>query len=699
MVEPSRGWRRAPRMPAVATILLGLAVTATIFALIAIVIGRDPTAWYRGLSLDFPYYVWRTKVVSAMGLHALNADVPGVNLERPGFPVLASLLGSALRVDTVTLIHAVQVATTVGVGLAAGAFAVRVLGEPRWSFPIFALMTAASSEVAWTSLKSLDNLLVDAVVIAIAVAALCSATGVRGRTFAIAGFASVALIHWFFGGLFLLLLAGVTLVLVPWSVLAWRRGARPLQTPAARMGITVAGGAIAGAFALFALAPGSPAGLPPTQGDRGNTKRLPSLHLPITGPLAALGAIALWFPADTRRRLGLVFLVLWSLSVPVAMLASEFIDQPIKVFRVAGFALAIPILGAAALVGAVRGLAFNVASSVDVYRMPAKEGELASRLDQVRAAGAYLETVPEERPVIFLISIRNPFLVDRLVRAGLPPKRILRAHLYWGGIDDLIAKQPGAQRADPRSATIGRNWWNHWWRDADAILAAQPVVFYLSTLNTVLDPPARAQELAPGVLLVKGPPPTSRTPVPSLSTSWPAMVGASIAVLLFLGLVGSGWTRWLLPVGGLDWLGLSPAVGIAALTLIGTALGRLDLSLGGGAASSARSPRPAVDPELAASSWIVRRHPPPSVTIALHQRLREIDQDGRVLHFTHRGPWIDAGQEADLGLVHVPRSRHDTLIHQGLAHRPFRRSRKSSHNLCLVPVRSQHVGSEVAQHL
>lgn len=629
-------------MPAVATILLGLAVTATIFALIAIVIGRDPTAWYRGLSLDFPYYVWRTKVVSAMGLHALNADVPGVNLERPGFPVLASLLGSALRVDTVTLIHAVQVATTVGVGLAAGAFAVRVLGEPRWSFPIFALMTAASSEVAWTSLKSLDNLLVDAVVIAIAVAALCSATGVRGRTFAIAGFASVALIHWFFGGLFLLLLAGVTLVLVPWSVLAWRRGARPLQTPAARIGITVAGGAIAGAFALFALAPGSPAGLPPTQGDRGNTKRLPSLHLPITGPLAALGAIALWFPADTRRRLGLVFLVLWSLSVPVAMLASEFIDQPIKVFRVAGFALAIPILGAAALVGAVRlgrrygatglvvgvlvlvvGLAFNVASSVDVYRMPAKEGELASRLDQVRAAGAYLETVPEERPVIFLISIRNPFLVDRLVRAGLPPKRILRAHLYWGGIDDLIAKQPGAQRADPRSATIGRNWWNHWWRDADAILAAQPVVFYLSTLNTVLDPPARAQELAPGVLLVKGPPPTSRTPVPPLSTSWPAMVGASIAVLLFLGLVGSGWTRWLLPVGGLDWLGLSPAVGIAALTLIGTALGRLDLSLGGVGGV-------VVMLAIAAVGWaprFVRRREPPSGDRVEAGKLREPSPD------------------------------------------------------------------------
>jgi hypothetical protein len=587
-------------MPAVATILLGLAVTGTILALIVIVIGRDPTAWYRGLSLDFPYYVWRTKVVSALGLHALNADVPGINLERPGFPVLASLLGSVVRVDTVTLVHTVQVATTVGIGLAAGAFAVAVLGEPRWAFPVFTLMTAASAEVAWTSLKSLDNLLVDAVVIAIAVAALCSATGARGRALAIAGFASVALIHWFFGGLFLLLLAGVTLVLIPWSIVAWRRGQRPLQTPSARLGATVAGGALAGAFALFALAPGSPAGLPPTQGNRGNTKRLPTLRLPITGPLAALGAIALWFPADTRRRLGLVFLVSWSLSVPVAVLASEFIDQPIKVFRVAGFAIAIPILGAAALVGAVRlgrryettglvvgalvlvaGLAFSVATSVDVYRMPAEEGESASKLDQVRAAGAYLETVPEDRPVVFLISIRNPFLVDRLIRAGLPPDRILRAHLYWGGVEDLLAKQPGAQGADPRSARIGRNWFHQWWDDVDAIVAADPVVFYLSRLNSAVDPPASAQRLARGVLLVNGPAPTSRAPASPLGTSWPTMLGASIAVLLLLGLVGSGWTRWLLPVEGLAWLGLSPAVGIAALTLIGTALARLDVSLGG----------------------------------------------------------------------------------------------------------------------
>jgi hypothetical protein len=36
-----------------------------------------------------------------------------------------------------------------------------------------------------------------------------------------------------------------------------------------------------------------------------------------------------------------------------------------------------------------------------------------------------------------------------------------------------------------------------------------------------------------------------------------------------------------LPVGGLEWLGLSPAVGITAMTVIGTALGRLDVSLGG----------------------------------------------------------------------------------------------------------------------
>lgn len=581
--------------------LLGLAVVATASILLVIIIGSDPSAWFRGLSLDFPYYVWRTNVVSASGLDALAADVPGINLERPGFPVLAALLGSAVRVDTVTLIHAVQVASTIGVGFGAGAFAITVLGEERWSFFPFTLMTAASSEVAWTSLKSLDNLLVDAVILAIAVGAVSSAMGARGRAAAIAGFASVALIHWVFGGLFLLLLGGVTLILIPWSVVAWRRGTRPIQTAAARLGLTVVGGAVAGAFSLVAVAPASPAELPPTRGNRGTLRRLPSFHLPIRGALAVAGAISLWFPAETRRRIGLALLALWSLSVPLAMFASRFMDSPIKVFRVAGFALGIPILGAAALVGAVRlgrrsgtaafvvgvlvlvgGLVFTVATSADVYRMPTLEGASASRLDQVRATAPYLETVPPDRPIVYLVSKRNPFLLDRLVRAGLPADRIAHARLFWGGVEDLIAQRPGAQEADPRSARVGRAWWHRWWRDdADAVIEAEPIVFYLSTLNPVLDPPPDTRALAPGVLLVMGPPSSSPVPTAPLGTTWPAMLGTSMAVLLLLGLVGSGWARWLLPVGGLAWLGLSPAVGIAALVLVGTVLARAEIPLGG----------------------------------------------------------------------------------------------------------------------
>jgi hypothetical protein len=297
----------------------------------------------------------------------------------------------------------------------------------------------------------------------------------------------------------------------------------------------------------------------------------------------------------------MVFLVLWGLSVPFAVVASEFLDRPIKVFRVAGFALGIPILGAAALVGGVRlgrrwgtvglaagvmvmvaGIAFTVGSSVDVYRMAAAEGASAARLDQIRATVSYLETVPEETPLVFLVSRRNPFLLDRLVRAGLPAGRALQAHLYWGGIDDLVAGRPGAQQEDSRSARVGRAWWHRWWRDADAILRAEPAVFYLGTLNPLLGPPAGASELAPGVLLVRGPaPPSPQSDSAPLGTTWPATIGASVGMLLVLGSVGSGWARWLLPVAGLEWLGLSPAVGIGVLTLVGTVLGRVGVPLGG----------------------------------------------------------------------------------------------------------------------
>jgi hypothetical protein len=606
MAEPDTGSRRGRGVTVVSSTSLGLAIAAVILVLIAIVIGRHPTVWYRGLSSDFPFYVWRTKVVSAVGLRALaSTDLPGtlIKPDRPGFPVLAALLGSALHMDVVTMVHGVQVATVVAIGLAAGSLAVDVLGEPRWSFPIFTLVVGASAEVARTSIGSLDNLLVDAVVLAIAVAAIGAADGARGRTAAIAGFASAALIHWFFGGLFLLLLGGVTLVLLPWSIFAWRRGTTLLGTPAARMGIVVAGGVAATGISLFGLAPGYPTSLPPTYGNVGNVERLPGFRLPFRGALVAIGAIALWRPDATRRRIGLVLLALWSLSVPVAMIAPHLVGREIKVFRVAGFALGIPILGAAALVGAVRlgrrygtagrivgvlvlaaGLAVNVAVGIGVYRTPSRT-RITTEIEQVRAVSAYLDTLSKGRSVIFLeSSLANSadrLGIDRVVRAGLPADRIMMTHLYIGGIDDLLARQAGAQIQAPQLAKLAVDWWNLAWPNVDAIMAADPVVLYLTTLNPELGPPKGTQELAPGVLLVRGPPPVSVAPVVQLSTSETTMVAAALAVLVLLGLIGSGWTRWLLPVGGLGWLGLSPAIGIAALTVLGTALGRIGVPLGG----------------------------------------------------------------------------------------------------------------------
>ena len=599
--EPRRPWG----VPATGTIVVAIAFAVTVLVLIGLVVGLNPGAWFRGLSLDFPYYVWRTNVVGSKGLDALAAaDVPGLNLERPGLPVLAALLGSILRIDTVTMVHAIQVAGTVGVGLAAGAFALAVLDEERWSFFLYAVVTAAASEIAWTSLKSLDNLLVGAVGLAIAVAALRSAAGGRGRAAAIAGFAAIALIHWFFALLFLALLAGVTLVLLPWSVVMWRRGESPWRTPAARLALTVVGAGAAGAASLAFVAPGPPEKLPPRTGtNRGNLARLPSLQLWLRGPLALLGAIGLWFPADTRRRIGAIFLVAWGLSVPLAFVASEVLDQPLKVFRVAGFALGIPILCAAALAAAVRigrregpaglaiavaivvaGVAFAVASGQDVYRMPDEDPSPGAQLDQVRAMSPYLETLPADTPLVFLVSRKNPFLVDRLVRAGLPAERALDARLFWGGIEDLNAEQPGAQLAGARAARVGRAWFHAWWRrGAEAFLGLDRAVLYASTLNTVLPPPAGARELAPGVLLVEGaaPPAALRQAPPPIGTTWPAIAGATIAVLALLALAGSGWTRWLLDVDGLALAGLAPVVGIASIALIGTILGRLGVALGG----------------------------------------------------------------------------------------------------------------------
>ena len=334
----------------IAALLTGLAIVFVAVLLLLPYGGRkDP-----GMSYDTPYYVWRTRAVTADGIDVLTTIPTGAVPERPGVPVLGSLLGSVTGTDAMTFTVVLRAIAAVAIGLASGAMAVGALREPRWAFAAFVVGLGASAAVVGTAVGSLDQLLADVPLVAAAAAAPLVAIGRRGTLAVGVLFAAAAATHWVFAGLFLLLLAGVALALLPGSLSSRRAGAAWTGTPSGRLLRVVLVAAAAAAVTLLIL-PALPHRLPPAIGDRGNLLRLGAYELWLVLPLAALGFALTFRRSDGSRRTALTLLGLWAATVPVAMVVSAVLPTPIKLFRVAPFALGIPVLATLCLVTIAKG--------------------------------------------------------------------------------------------------------------------------------------------------------------------------------------------------------------------------------------------------------------------------------------------------------------------------------------------------------
>ena len=129
-----------------------------------------------GLSYDTPYYVWRTRAVTSDGVNVLTTIPTGAVPERPGVPVLGSLLGAVTGTDALTFTVVLRAIAAVAIGLAAGAMAVEALREPRWAFAAFVVGLGASAAVVGTAVGSLDQLLADILLVAAAAPRLARCT-------------------------------------------------------------------------------------------------------------------------------------------------------------------------------------------------------------------------------------------------------------------------------------------------------------------------------------------------------------------------------------------------------------------------------------------------------------------------------------------------------------------------------------------
>jgi hypothetical protein len=598
------------RGPVVALLLAALSIASVAVLLLLPYAGREEP----GQSYDTPYYVWRTRAVASDGLGVLTTIPTGAVPERPGVPVLGATLGDVIGSDALTYTVILRAVAAVAIGLAAGAMALEALGEARWAFAAFVAGLGASAAVVGTAVGSLDQLLVEVLLVAAAAIVPLVVAGRRGVVGVGVLSAAAAATHWVFAALFLLLLAAVALARVPGSVASRRSGVGWATTPSARL-LRVVLVASAAAVATLALLPTLPDHLPPAIGDRGNQLRLAAYELSLVLPLAALGFVLTFPRSEGSRRTTLVLLGLWAATVPIAIAVSALLPTPIKLFRVAPFALGVPalvtlglvtvadragsrfgragtVVGALALAG---GLVWASGSPVSSFAGSGAES-IAERMAQARTAGRYLDGISRSgRPVIFLTQ-GNPRLLDRAVRSAVPPDLIPDTWVFVGRPDDLVARGPVDDPDRPRLSALAQKWWAAAWPNPSHVFGRDPIVIRIGPAGGT---DAGGVELAPGVEVLAGPPrPPSFAPPAPFLVGWTELLVASALALAVLAAMGGGWVRSVLDVSGMAAFGLAPAFGVAAIVLVGTAASRLGLPLGSGGGWL-------IVVATAASGWIV----------------------------------------------------------------------------------------------
>jgi hypothetical protein len=549
---------------------------------------------------DTTKYIFRANAVAADGVDSLENITPpslrlGTNPERPGHPVIASLTGGVLHMDALGFAMVTPAVMAVAIALSAGAFAVVLLRQPGWAFPLFAIATGASVMVAVTAVGGADNLIVDSFVLGLFVCSLAFADRQTGFVGALLLSAGAALVHWSFATLALALLAFVAVVFVGPSVRHTRNGGSWWETPALRLAAVIGGCVAAGTASMF-VAPSLPHKIPrvePEKIQRKNALRLPPLRLPVWAVASTAGAAASLFASDQRRRMTTVLLIGWG-ATPIAAALLFRAGSNVPPYRFAAFALALPILATllvttlgrliarrmsvlGILVGAslaVAPVAWATSWSVDYWWSQPSIPE--EQFDQSLAAGRYLTSVGEERPVVYIISASQITLPDHVIRGGVPPSFVDDVYVFPGAMRELRFLQ-----ADPEGVLLNPapNRRSLEARELIAdVLVQDPIVLFLSAFNQDRPVPPGLLEVQPGVSVVQGP--TSVVePAPSARTS--GIVVDALALAALLAVVGSGWSAALAPGDLLARAGLAMAFGLAVLAVAGTVASRMGMPLRG----------------------------------------------------------------------------------------------------------------------
>jgi len=206
----------------------------------------------------------------------------------------------------------------------------------------------------------------------------------------------------------------------------------------------------------------------------------------------------------------------------------------------------------------------------------------ARTVQEATFAGEYLDQTARGRQAVFILteSIRTP--AWQSIAAALPPDEHARTFPYYGSLAHFLIGRPSKRVFSippPPALSFG---------PSQSSLRPGAVAIVIERFNARVfrKVGSRSPErvIASGVLIARGPLPRLPLPGPRLATAnvGPAgLVGVSALVVALLYAAGGGWAVWLLPTDRLLRASLSPALGIATISLCALAWARIGLSLTG----------------------------------------------------------------------------------------------------------------------
>lgn len=627
--EPTRARSRVVELAS------GVAVALVAAGSAALILSYQVAARYPvPIGVDTPSHLWRSRVVHALGMPGLFGSSPfeyhanSANPDRIGLPILGSVLSSVVGVGPWRLMFVAAAVGATVLAFAAWALA-RSIAEPRWAAPIYAAVLATSLPFAITARSHLDNALVDGLLIAAGAIAIRLARGGRGMWAGALVGAGALLMHWPIGLFLVGVLALYSLTLVPGSIAAIKGGTRWNDTPSARLGFVALLSGGLGVGALISTPGAHLFGTSEREPFLRNVHRiLPWYRLAHTLPIAGLGTALMWFqrPRSPRRRALLLYLA-WMIPVVLGVVLFAA-GRPLPVMRLAAVALPIPLLAAAAAAGLIR-LAFTprgvlggvlatlavvivvaaIATQARVARQSLDATQpmvLQDERETIRTAVAYLTSTVPDRKAVFAVQREDDKRVDfgmvrafRRIRAFAPGRYAPNIATYLGDPDELLAGGPTYRPDIPGFDETSAIYWDllePWLTDDTVVMAVRP--FYRPYDALLRDHPGT--EIAPGVMLLRGPAPGTAfhapTPLVPPSRGEFARWAASAFAVLFV--AGIGWAFALLTLPWADRIAFAPAFGLASLVLVGFVLSSAGVIVSG-------PPGRWMTAGVAATGWLV----------------------------------------------------------------------------------------------